>query len=110
MFVLLRLPAFFALLMLGALSLRLGLPLWAALPATLLPLALLFIANSAVRTALSALLWAGSLAWVAMAWSRVSERLDMDLPWLRLAAILGAVAMFSAWSGWLLFQEKASSS
>ena len=108
MFVLRRLPAFLALLMLGALSLRLGLPLWATLPATLLLLALLFIANPAMQTALSALLGAGALAWVAMAGLRMSERLALGLPWLRLAAILGAVAMFTAWAAWLIRAARRS--
>ena len=102
MFVLRRLPAFLALLMLGALALRLGLALLVALPCTLLLVALLFIPKAAVQTTLSGALWLGALAWVGTAWLRVNERLALEQPWHRLAAILGSVALFTAWSAWLL--------
>ncbi|MDP1830451.1 MAG: hypothetical protein Q8K67_00185 [Geothrix sp.] len=102
MFILRRLPAFIALLMLGALSLRLGLPFLISVPATLMLLVLLFIPKALVQTILAAVLWCGSLAWVGMAWMRVNERMTFGQPWLRLAVILGAVALFTAWSAWLV--------
>lgn len=102
MFVVRRLPAFLALLMLGALSLRLGLPFLLVLPLTLALLVLLFIPAIVVQTILSGLLWGGVLAWALMAWARVQERLAFGAPWLRLALILLAVAAFTAWSARLL--------
>jgi hypothetical protein len=41
-----------------------------------------------------------------MAWMRVSERLTLGLPWMRLAVILGAVTLFTAWAAWLLREKK----
>jgi hypothetical protein len=106
MFMLRRLPACLALLMLGALTLRLGLGLGAAVPLTLLLLALLFIPRAIPQTIASVVLWAGSIAWVGMAWLRIQQRLGEDLPWMRLAIIFGAVALFTAWAAWLLRGNK----
>ncbi|HCZ33277.1 MAG TPA: hypothetical protein DHV93_07365, partial [Holophagaceae bacterium] len=63
MFVLRRLPALLALLMLGALSLRLGLPFLVAVPLTLAALVLLFVPKAAIQASLALLLGAGTLAW-----------------------------------------------
>jgi hypothetical protein len=106
MFALRRLPALVALLMQGALSLRLGLALLVAIPLTLVLLVLLFIPRAILQTILSALLWGGSLAWVGVAWMRVSECLTLALPWMRLAMILGAVTLYTAWAAWLLRNGK----
>jgi hypothetical protein len=102
MFVLRRLPACLALLMLGALSLRLGLGFLAAVPLTLMFQVLLFIPRALPQTAASAVLWIGSIAWLGMAWVRIQQRLGEGLPWMRLAIIFGAVALFTAWAAWLL--------
>lgn len=110
MFVLRRLPAFVALLLLGALSLRLGLLFLVAVPLTLALLVLLFIPRTAVQTLLSAVLWGGVLAWGGVAWLRIHERLAYDQPWLRLALIFGGVALLTAWSAWLLHQPEAGAS
>ena len=108
MFVLRRLPAFVALLLLGALSLRLGLIFLVAVPLTLALLVLLFLPPRGwVRTTLSAVLWGGASAWVGMAWLRVNERLTLGLPWLRLVIIFGGVTLFTAWAAWLLRRPKA---
>ncbi len=106
MFVLRRLPALFALLMLGALSLRLGLAFVVTVPLVLVALVLLFIPRRALQTLLVAVLGGGVLAWVGMAWLRVSERLAAGLPGLRLAAIFAAVTLFTAWAAWLLRPAK----
>ena len=102
MFVLRRLPAFVALLLLGALSLRLGLLFLVAVPLTLALLVLLFIPKAVVQTILGAVLWGGCLAWVSMGWLRVSEHLAGGLPWLRLALIFGGVTLFTAVAAGLL--------
>jgi len=109
MSVLRRLPACLALLMLGALSLRLGLGLGAAVTLTLPLLALLFIARTIPQTIASVALWGGSIAWVGMAWVRIQQRLEAGLPWMRLALIFGVVAVFTAWSAWLLREKKETS-
>jgi hypothetical protein len=106
MFVLRRLPACLALLMLGALSLRLGLGFLAAVPLTLLLMALLFIPGTIPQMIVSAVVWGGSIAWVGMAWLRIQLRLAEGLPWMRLAIIFGAVALFTAWAAWLLRGNK----
>jgi hypothetical protein len=107
MFVLRRLPALVALLLLGALSLRLGLLLLVAAPALLVLLVLLFIPRAVVQTLLGAVLWGGGLAWVGMAWLRVGERLALGLPWVRLALIFGGVTLFTAWAAWLVRRPNA---
>ncbi len=106
MFVLRRLPAFLALLMLGALSLRLGLMFLVAVPLTLLLAILLFIPRHFLQTLVGAVLWGGCVAWLGMAWLRVNERLPYGQPWLRLALIFGAVTLFTAWAAWLLRNKK----
>jgi hypothetical protein len=110
MFVLRRLPACLALLMLGALSLRLGLAFLVTVPLTLVLLVLLFIPRALLQTILSTLLWGGSLGWMGMAWVRVNERLTLGLPWIRLAIIFGAVTLFTAWAAWLLRQDMKENS
>ncbi len=102
MFVLRRLPALVALLMLGALSLRLGLPFLMAVPLTLALLLALFIPRTVVQTVMTLVLGSGVLAWLGTAWLRVQQRLANGEPWMRLVVIFGAVALFTAWSALLL--------
>ncbi|NWJ40636.1 MAG: hypothetical protein HXX12_06655 [Geothrix sp.] len=108
MFVLRRLPAFIALVMLGALSLRLGLAFLLVVPLTMVLLVLLFISKRVLQTSLGAVLWGGCLAWLGMAWLRVGERLAVGLPWTRLALIFGGVTLFTAWAAWLLRAPQAA--
>jgi hypothetical protein len=108
MTVLRRLPACFALLLLGALSLRLGLPFLLAVPLTLLLVALVFVPQAWAQGGLAVLLALGALGWIAMLVLRVQERQAFGEPWQRLTIILGAVAMFTGWSAWLLRPTKAS--
>ena len=109
MFVRRRLPALLAFLLLGALSLRLGLSFLVALPLTLALLVLLFNPRSVVQAILGGVLWVGVLAWAGTAYLRVSERLALGLPWLRLVVIFAAVALFTAWAAWLLRLGKSES-
>jgi hypothetical protein len=80
-FVLRRIPALLALLLLGALSLRLGLAPLIAAPVAVGLVVLLFIPAALLQTLLAAVLWAGVLAWAGMAWLRTGERLAAGLPW-----------------------------
>jgi len=102
MFILRRLPALLALLMLGALALRLGLMFLVAVPLTLVLAILLFIPRSLLQTLVGAVLWGGCVAWLGMAWLRVNERLEGGQPWLRLALIFGGVTLFNAWAAWMM--------
>ncbi len=107
MFVIRRLPALLAILMLGALAMRLGLPIVAVAPFTVVLLVLLFFRQATIQTVFSFLLYGGSLAWVGMIWLRVHQRLADGLPWIRLSIILGAVALFTATSAYLLRDLKS---
>jgi hypothetical protein len=100
MFVLRRLPAFFALLMLGAHFLRASELLLVGL--SLVLLVPLFIPKPPAQATVRWALALGALVWLWTAVQGVRQRLAFDEPWLRMALILGAVALFTAWSGWLL--------
>ncbi len=98
--VLRRLPALLALLLLGAHFLR-----FAQLPLVLLCLALLvplFLRRPWAQGLVAGALALGALVWLWTLVGDVQQRLAFGAPWLRLAAILGAVAAFTAWSAWLL--------
>jgi hypothetical protein len=103
-----RLPAALSLLMLGALGLRMGLPMALDLPLVALLLAALAWRRPRARRGLAGLLALGALAWLGVAWMRVQERLALGLPWHRLAAILLAVALFTAASAWGVEREDVS--
>jgi len=102
MFVLRRLPACFAVLLLGAHALRAGAPMLLTVPLTVLVLVLLFLPKRGLQIGLAALLALGSLVWIATLWTAAQARLALGQPWLRMAVILGAVALFTAWAAWLL--------
>lgn len=106
MFILRRLPACLSLLMLGALALRLGLPFWLAVPLNLALLVTLCVPKTPAQRLVGGFLWVGVPAWLGVAWVRVGERLDGGQPWMRLAVILGAVALFTGWSAWLMKEKK----
>jgi type VI protein secretion system component VasK len=100
------LPAQFSLLLVSALLMRLGLPLIMIVPLTLMLMLALLVPWSEVRTLMSMVLGVVSLMWVFMTWLRVQERLAYGEPWSRLAGILAAVALFSAWSAWLVWNSR----
>ena len=102
MYLLRRLPAFFSILFIAALLTRAGFPLILLLPLTVMLLGGIFVPWSQVRKVMAAVLGLLSLPWVFMTWLRVSERLEAGGPWIRVMCILGGVALFTAWSGWLL--------
>ena len=100
------LPAQLSLLLLAALSMRLGFPLIVIVPLLLMLMAALLVTWSQVRAVMVAVLGLASLIWGFMTWLRVQERLAYGEPWSRLAGILAAVALFTAWSAWLLRGQK----
>ena len=69
--------------------------------AALSPLILL-VRHPLARRVLSILLLAGALEWVRTLLVQVSMRRAMGAPWGRLALILGAVALFTAASGFAI--------
>lgn len=104
MFVLRRLPALLALLMLGAHFLRFG-----HTPLVLLCLALLvplFIPRLWAQVLVRWTLALGALVWLWTLVEDVRQRLAFGEPWLRLALILGAVAAFTGWAAWMTRPEK----
>ena len=100
MFVLRRLPALLALLLLGAHFLRFGHPALVAL--CLILLAPLFIPQPWAQALVRGALALGALVWLWTLVEDVRARLAFGEPWLRLALILGAVAAFTAWAAWML--------
>lgn len=100
MSILRRLPALFALLMLGAHFLRFG--QW---PLVLLCLALLvplFVPRRWAQVLVAGALALGTLVWLWTLVGDVQQRLAYGEPWLRLVLILGGVAVFTALSAWLI--------
>lgn len=98
--VLRRIPALLALLLLGAHFLRFAqFPLVALCLGLLVPL---FVPRRWAQALVALALALGALVWLETLAGDVRERWDFGTPWLRLAAILGAVALFTAWSAWLV--------
>ena len=95
-------PAQISLLLLAALFMRMGIPLILIVPLTVLAMLGVLVPWPETRTAMAVLLGIGALVWGVMTWVRVQGRLAYEEPWVRLACILGGVALFTAWSGWLL--------
>lgn len=104
--VLLLIPAIVSALLLGAHLMRAGwLPL--ALAVALLPFLLLFRRSLGVF-ALEAALALGALEWLRTLFVLVERRQAAGLPFLRLVAILGAVALLAALSVPLLERWRRS--
>ena len=85
------LPVILSMLVLGAHFYRAGHLLLAC--GALLALGLLFIRRPLAVRLLQGLLVAGAVEWLATAGRLVMFRQDQGLPWLRLALILGLVAL-----------------
>lgn len=102
------LPAQFCLLLLAALFMRLGFPLIMIVPLTLMLMVALLVTWSQVRAVMTVVMGLCSLLWGFMTWLRVEERLAYGEPWSRLAGILAGVALFNAWSAWLLWSSRRS--
>lgn len=100
MFVLRRVPACLALLMLGAHFLRGGNLLGVLL--SLVLLVPLFVPRAAAQAGVRWALLVGALVWVGALVQGVQMRLAFGAPWLRLALILGGVALFTALAAWPL--------
>jgi len=91
------LPVILSLLLLGAHFYRAGLPVVSA-ACLVLPL-LLLLRKSWVPRLFQVLLLLGALEWLRAVYGFVAMRIAFGEPWLRLAIILGAVALFTGLSG-----------
>lgn len=93
------LPSVLALLLLAAHLLRWGGP-GLVLP-ILLAIVLVFIRRVWAARALQAILGLACLEWLRTAWVLAVERQAAGVPYLRMLAILLAVAAFTAGAAWL---------
>ncbi len=74
---------------------------------TLFPL-MLFIKKPWVPMISQIFAYLGAGLWLGTTLDIAKERLMMGDDWIRMAAILGVVALFSAWSGILLNHDKVT--
>ncbi len=93
-----------SLLLLAAHLLRWGGPL--VLLPVLAALALPFLRAAWAGPALQAVLGLGCLEWLRTAGVLAAERQAAGLPFLRMLAILLAVAAFTGWAAWLAGRRK----
>jgi len=100
------LPAQICLLLLAALFMRLGFPLIMIVPLTLMLMGALLVPWAEVRAVMTVVMGLCALLWGFMTYLRVEERLAYGEPWSRLAGILAGVALFNAWSAWLLWRSR----
>ena len=97
-------PVIISFLLLGAHFYRAGSVIVAGLCAAF-PL-LLLLRKSWVPRLFQVLLVLGALEWLRTLYVFASMRIAFEQPWTRLALILGAVALFTALSGWV-FRSRA---
>ena len=96
-------PVILSFLLLGAHFYRSGQVILSGLCVAIL--FLLFLRKSWVPRMFQLLLILGSLEWLRSLYFFAAMRIAWDQPWMRLAIILGAVALFTAFSG-LVFKNK----
>lgn len=94
-------PALLSAVILGAHFLRQG-SLTAALICLALPLAALILGRNWALPATRLLLWTGALLWIFNGFRMAQDRMGRGEPWQRMALILGAVALWTAFSARLL--------
>lgn len=97
------LPVFISLLLLAAHFFRAGQTVLAVIPLILfIPL---FLRERWVPWLIQLALVLGALEWLRTLVSVAQIRMEYDMPWIRMAVILGAVALFTAFSS-LVFRSK----
>jgi len=99
-------PAVLALLLLAAHFYRNA----AVLPAVVCIAAgaLVFVKRPWAVWALRLGLAAGTVIWMVTAWRIARDRMDAGMPYLRMLAILGAVALFTALAAWIFPAARSS--
>jgi len=96
-------PVILSFLLLGAHFYRSGLPIGAGF-CVVIPVFLL-VRDSWVPRLIQIFLLLGALEWLRTLFVIANMRIAYDQPWVRMAIILGAVALFTALSG-LVFRSK----
>jgi hypothetical protein len=99
---LVALPAVLSMLVLAAHFLRGGAPVLALACAAAPPLLLLAWRRTWAVKLLQAMLILGALLWIRTVIVHIDQREAAGRPWMRMAIILGAVALFTFLSGLLL--------
>jgi hypothetical protein len=99
------LPAVLATLILGAHFFRAGDLVFVAACLALVPV--LFVPRPAVRAFCRICLAAGAVVWLFAAWRIARFRIAAGEPYLRMLAILGGVAAFTAFAAWALPRGRA---
>ena len=98
------LPVLLSFLLLAAHFYRAG-GEWLVAASLLLPF-LLLVRRPWVPRAMQLALLLGAVEWLRTLWFIAQMRIGFDMPWVRMAIILGAVALFTALSG-LVFLGKS---
>lgn len=96
-------PVFLSCLVLAAHFYR-GAELVLVAVSLLLPL-LLLIRNAWVPRVIQLALVLGAVEWLYTGWRIAQVRMQLDMPWERMAWILGGVALFTALSGLVFFSR-----
>ena len=99
----LLIPAILSLIVLGAHCMRAGAPYLMVVP--LAVLVLLIWPRRWIARLAQVTLAVGALEWLRAMAGYVSVRMELDMPWMRLAIILGGVALFTLLST-LVFQTR----
>jgi hypothetical protein len=75
---------------------------WPLATLALLLVALLFVRRRWAARTLQVVLTVATVEWLLTAWSLAQMRVAHGQPWLRLVAILGAVALLTALAAWVI--------
>jgi hypothetical protein len=97
-------PVFISLLLLAAHFLRYGNILFTVLSLSAIPL--LAIRRKWVVLLFRILLFLGTVEWARTIWALVAIRKEFEKPYLRMAVILGVVALFSFFSAFVFNSER----
>lgn len=98
------LPVVLSLLLLGAHFLRAG---WLPIAGVLVALAVLApVPRPWMARIVQVVLFVGGFEWIRTLFTNIATRSDQGEPWMRMAIILGAVALFT-WGSLLVFLSPA---
>ncbi len=100
-------PVFISLLLLASHFLRYGNILFMALSLSVIPL--LAIRKKWVVLLVRILLFLGTLEWVRTIWTLAAIRMEFGKPYLRMAIILGGVALFTFLSAFVFNSKRLRS-
>lgn len=72
----------------------------------LLLIGTLFIKKTYILRAWQIVLGLATLIWIQTGVAYVQTRMNMDMPWIRLAFIMAAIVLFTAFSAWWMENKK----